>query len=282
MVRQQYGNDFMQSLTALRKAKGEEAKTDKEIDPALLRNDISEAERNTREQFRQLHDTFVRHENNSQLLKSGGLWPSVTPIALLETLRSSSSTVFGENIREALIAYGLSITTLQRLVRLEDALHRPNQEQKLADERANYGHSNWLPAKRPDWLLLEIDANILIRPGQVDVTDATVSPASGSNSVLQMNMGQGKTSCVIPMAAAVLADGKNLLRVVVPKPLLLQTAQLLHARLGGLVGRELRHVPFSRKTSTDAVTINVFESIHREMQASSGVMIVLPEHMLVG
>ena len=42
------------------------------------------------------------------------------------------------------------------------------------------------------------------------------------------------------MVAAVLADTKNLLRVVVPKALLLQTAQLLQARLGGLLGREVR------------------------------------------
>lgn len=82
------------------------------------------------------------------------------------------------------------------------------------------------------------------------------------------------------MVAAVLADKKKLLRVVVPKPLLLQTAQLLHARLGGLLGREVRHVPFSRKTSTNSETIEAFHKIHLEVLQSSGVMLVLPEHML--
>ncbi|MAD85890.1 MAG: hypothetical protein CL912_23240 [Deltaproteobacteria bacterium] len=82
------------------------------------------------------------------------------------------------------------------------------------------------------------------------------------------------------MAAAVLADSKDLLRVIVPKSLLLQTGQLLHARLGGLIGRELRHVRFSRKTSTDFDTIGVFLDIHRNMQESSGVVIALPEHLL--
>ena len=46
--------------------------------------------------------------------------------------------------------------------------------------------------KLMNWLLLEIDANIQIRNDQVDVALATISPASQSNSVLQMNMGQGK------------------------------------------------------------------------------------------
>lgn len=82
------------------------------------------------------------------------------------------------------------------------------------------------------------------------------------------------------MAAAVLADGEKLLRVVVPKPLLLQTAQLLHGRLGGLVGRELRHVPFSRKTPTKSDTTKAFYDIHREIQKCSGIMLALPEHLL--
>jgi hypothetical protein len=84
----------------------------------------------------------------------------------------------------------------------------------------------------------------------------------------------------MPMAAAVLADSINLLRVVVPKALLLQTAQLLHGRLGGLVGRQLRHVPFSRKTPTKSDTIKAFYDIHKEMQKYSGVILALPEQML--
>lgn len=82
------------------------------------------------------------------------------------------------------------------------------------------------------------------------------------------------------MAAAMLADSKNLMRVIIPKPLLLQTAQLLHARIGGLLGREIRHVPFSRKTSTKQEVIKTFHSIHKDMLKSSGVMLAIPEHIL--
>jgi hypothetical protein len=82
------------------------------------------------------------------------------------------------------------------------------------------------------------------------------------------------------MAAAILANGKNLLRVVMPKALLPQTAPLLHARLGGLLGREVCHIPFSRKTPTDAKTIDLFHAIHRSIQKSSGIMLSLPDHIL--
>lgn len=44
----------------------------------------------------------------------------------------------------------------------------------------------------PEWLLLEIDNNILIRPLQVEVAKAIISPQSEENSVLQMNMGKGE------------------------------------------------------------------------------------------
>jgi Protein of unknown function (DUF3638)/Protein of unknown function (DUF3645) len=82
------------------------------------------------------------------------------------------------------------------------------------------------------------------------------------------------------MAAAALADTKKLMRVVVPKSLLLQTAQLLQARLGGLLGREVRHVPFSRKTPTDPNMIKAYYNIHNEAMTSSGVIVALPEHIM--
>ena len=82
------------------------------------------------------------------------------------------------------------------------------------------------------------------------------------------------------MVAAVLADGKQLSRIIVPKSLLLQAAQILQSRLGGLLGREIKHVPFSRKTSTTSDTIQAYYELHQEMLTSSGVILALPEHIL--
>ncbi len=84
----------------------------------------------------------------------------------------------------------------------------------------------------------------------------------------------------MPMAAVVLADGKNLMRIVVPKALLHQTAQLLHARLGGLLGREVRHVPFSRRTPTSEESIKRFFGIHQGIRKFRGIMLCLPDHIL--
>ncbi|KAI9771414.1 MAG: hypothetical protein M1839_002804 [Geoglossum umbratile] len=278
-VRQQYGQDMMQSLKALKLLNSAPKREKGQIHPAELPKEISEAGRDTHQHFGRLCEAFEHHDSRAQWLLEGGIWPCITPITVLEQLRSTTAFVFGDRMKESIITYASSITTLQRLMRIEDA-HLKGNKQRLQEEQENAGHANWEPLTRPDWILLEIDANILIRPGQVNVALATISPSSKSNSVLQMNMGQGKTSCIMPMVAAVLADTRKLLRVVVPKSLLLQTAQLLHARLGGLLGRELRHIPFSRKTSTKLTTTKLICDIYTEIRESSGVMLCLPEHIL--
>ena len=82
------------------------------------------------------------------------------------------------------------------------------------------------------------------------------------------------------LCAANLANFDQLARIVVPKALLLQTAQLLQSRLGGLLGRSLTHIPWSRKTLTDAATVEAYRHFHFETKDNAGVLISLPEHLL--
>lgn len=82
------------------------------------------------------------------------------------------------------------------------------------------------------------------------------------------------------MVAAALANTQNLVRVVVPKALLLQTAQLLQARLGGLLDRQVRHIPFSRRTPTQENLVRAYHKMHRTIMKQAGVMVCQPEHNL--
>lgn len=52
----------------------------------------------------------------------------------------------------------------------------------------------------------------------------------------------------MPLVVCVLADRKKLTRRLVPKASLSQIAQILQLRLGGFLGREVTHIPFSRQT----------------------------------
>jgi hypothetical protein len=82
------------------------------------------------------------------------------------------------------------------------------------------------------------------------------------------------------MVAAVLANRVDLARVVVPRALLLQSAQVMQAKLGGLVDRELMHIPFSRNTATTESTIHLYGKMHARLRDRRGVLIALPEHIL--
>lgn len=82
------------------------------------------------------------------------------------------------------------------------------------------------------------------------------------------------------MVMAVLADGKNLARMIVPKALLTQTAQVVQTRLGGLVGREVRHIPFSRKTPTTPDILQLYARLHRKVHDSRGLILTSHEHLL--
>ncbi|KAK4201015.1 hypothetical protein QBC40DRAFT_64262 [Triangularia verruculosa] len=280
LVRQKYAQDLRCSLQALKsfKTPAQLAKPFLAIRP----NNAAKAE--VIRLFEALKGSLVAEtlcfsSRRIDWLRIAGLWPAMTTTALLEQLRSTSNTAFGPGMREGLIKLGLALTKLQREMRLNDCV-MAGDTSRYQDEEANTGHQNWDPAQHPDWLLLEIEANLLIRPGQIDVARATISPESGSNSVLQMNMGEGKTSCIIPMCAAFMADSKSLVRVIVPKALLLQTALLLQSRLGVMLNRHIRHIPFSRRTSTQEGNVKLYFDIHKQSMINAGVMLCLPEHNL--
>lgn len=197
IVKQRYGRDMMQSLNALKTLESAPKHEKKTINRIKLFTEISVAQNAARELFDQICVVIEGEEPCYHWLKEGGLWPCITPVTLLEQLRSTSTSILGDGMKENLVAYGVCITRLQRLLRIEDAYLRRN-DQKLLEEQSTLGHGNWQPLSYPDWLLFEIDANILIRHDQVDVALATISPDSRSNSVLQMNMGQGERESFYP------------------------------------------------------------------------------------
>ncbi|KAH8698926.1 hypothetical protein BGW36DRAFT_406791 [Talaromyces proteolyticus] len=283
-IQSSYGNDLNASIAALKMVEVSainESSLDVEFVEGVrwLNGIINEARAVVDEMYAQITNSLVQMHPAYKWLHQGNLWPCMTPVTILEQLRSTSQCRFGRYMKEALIEYGLSIINLQRLMRLKEAFGKRDQA-KLHDEYRNRGHVNWDPFYHSDWLLLEIDGNMQIREEQIIVAQEMIAPNSDSNSVLQMNMGKGKTSIIIPMIASALADGQTLSRIMVPKALLSQTAQILQARLGGLLGREITHIPFSRRTPTTTEIISEYRNLHKETLLNSGVILAVPEHVL--
>jgi hypothetical protein len=118
---------------------------------------------------------------------------------------------------------------------------RYSQPVDLLNELNNPGYTTWNLYDRPEYLLMEIESGIMIRKVQQQIASRIESPESEGNAVMQLNMDGGKSAVMIPMIhkAAALTNGLQLVRVAVAKPQAKQTAEMLFARVDGLLGRRV-------------------------------------------
>ena len=107
-----------------------------------------------------------------------------------------------------------------------------------------------------------------------------MAPRSGENTTLQLHMGEGKSSVIIPMVASALANGDEIVRVVVPKALTTQMFQLLVDRLGGLLNRRIYQLPFSRSLKFGQLDVKTVCTILEECEHEGGILVAQPEHIL--
>lgn len=211
-----------------------------------------------------------------------GLWPRISPLLLLQQLASNGKVCLSPEWNATIVAYGTAITMVQRLQRLLTIAPKPNDviSSDFIKELENTGHMNWEPLQQPDWLLIEIENNFLIRPVQADMAKSMITPPGDHNSIMQLCMGEGKTSVIVPIVAASLGDGKKLVRVVVLKPLAGQMFQTLVQKLGGLVNRRVFFMPFSRGIAMGKEEIAVVKRLYLECMETGGILLVQPEHIL--
>ncbi|KAI0179721.1 hypothetical protein GGR52DRAFT_587251 [Hypoxylon sp. FL1284] len=165
------------------------------------------------------------------------------------------------------------------LDKIRDTIPRQNKP-ALINELRNPGHIDWEPLEHPEWLLLEIESEILIRPVQAQIAESMMSPEIDGNAVMQLNMGQGKSSMIVPMVAAALADGSRLVRVIVGKPQSKQMYQMLVSKLGGLLGRRIYHMPFSRAINVGVPEVEAMKKMFDACKKAGGIFLIQPEHIL--
>ena len=200
-LRRQYARDLSQSLAAL-------YMTTRQPEPKIMASTIeygvfSEALRQARTHMKNtrtaIDAAFTVGDNRAYWLNLGAMKPLSTTTDLLKLLRSTKSVQFGSSMKEAIAYYGLTITDAQHLVRIQHALSREDRH-ALSNELREEAHNTWKAIEKPDWLLLEIDSNILIRAEQVAVAGAMTDPALG-NGVLQLSMGKGKYNGIANLMA---------------------------------------------------------------------------------
>lgn len=204
-------------------------------------------------------------------------WPRFCNRLLLQQLNRHHWSDLPEDWQEAIVGWGLLLTEYQRAERL---LRNVHDEANLIRELQNEGHKNWDPIESPESLLLEIESGIMIRDVQEEIASKMRSPPDSQNSVMQLNMGEGKSSVIIPIVASYLADKTHLVRVICTKPQSEQMFEMLVSKLGGLIGRRVLRMPFSRALNIAVEEIEKIMGLIEECKLNGGILLTQPEHIL--
>ncbi|CAK3844903.1 Hypothetical predicted protein [Lecanosticta acicola] len=204
--------------------------------------------------------------------------PRLSPSFLLKQLSKDHWRKLSKDWQNCIVKYALALTALQRAQRLVKLGATSGED--LIGELRNVGHTNWNPHDYPESLLIEVEGGIMIREVQEQIAREMRSPSSNSNAVCQLNMGQGKSSVIVPIVAAALADSSQLARVVVAKPQSKQMAQMLISKLGGLVNRRVYFMPFSRSLKLGRSAAEAITDMLHECMNTGGILLVQPEHIL--
>ncbi|CAE6448122.1 unnamed protein product [Rhizoctonia solani] len=231
--------------------------------------------------FQRLKSALSPQSDIEHVAFTAGVWPRITPRTTLQQLSFQNRPQIRSllNWRDGLIQYAQVFADYQRSQRLIALAESDNtaefyKELDLASDEEDTDSNN------PDWLLVQIDSNFALRAVQRQVAKEMISPSLHKNTVLQLNMGEGKSSVIVPVIASSLADSSRLVRVVVLKPLWRQMFDLLVNRLSGLSNRRIYYLPFGRHIEIDSSSAQKLRRFYEECMREGGILLAQPEHIL--
>ncbi|KAL3478443.1 hypothetical protein BJX99DRAFT_107001 [Aspergillus californicus] len=225
-----------------------------------------------------IHTALTTASKLWQQISGPIVWSPVTLFSILSLLSINHWQRVPDGWKSTILALAKIINSLRRCKRLL-ALYDRGDVDAFYKESESISSDGWDPKDSPEWLLFEIESNLTIRERQAEVAKKIIGSESSDNAVLQLNMGEGKTAVITPIAALTIADSAQLLRVMVLKPLLKQSVNVL-SQLGGMLNRPIYYVPFSRDTPLDDATVEKLGQIYQDCRARRGILIALPEHLL--
>ncbi|OXA45054.1 hypothetical protein Fcan01_20247 [Folsomia candida] len=202
----------------------------------------------------------------------------LNPTSLLKRLMKSNQTGFTTML---IGAYGVLFTLEQRASRcIKFHEMGPSGIVPLHRERENRPHSNWSPAEFPEWLIFEIESNISIRPMQINVAKQMIAPPGDVHSVMQLNMGEGKTAVIVPLLVLNLSNYEQICRITVLKSLFKTNMTSLMFSLGGLLNRRIYTFPCQRDFNITGDTGIKMMELYAECRCKRGAIMTIPEHRL--
>ncbi|KAL2863546.1 uncharacterized protein BJX67DRAFT_384547 [Aspergillus lucknowensis] len=278
-LRQQYAENLSMSLEALRKVDLPCGPTEFPVEREILEHHHQSLLEQRDGLWDEITAALTDTDDDWKKVAVATLWPSITVSSILSFLVASRWVSVPEPWKYACLVFAKIIASLRRCERLIMHFDKGDVNSFYREAEA-VGCEGWEASEFPEWLLFEIESDLTIRPLQAEVALRMITPEYQGNFVLQLNMGEGKTTVIAPMIATFLSNGSQIPLIMVLKPLLRQSVNILSQRLGGLLNRPVYHIPFSRTTPVDEKTVGILNTIYDECLCTRGILIVLPEQLL--
>ncbi|KAK7681330.1 hypothetical protein QCA50_015421 [Cerrena zonata] len=272
-----YANDLRRSCQVLEEDGGQRTESI-ELTPLLRYQDLSA--RDCVSLLTEIREATAPSTLHGHILYEAGQWPIICSRTLLQQLNIHvRSSIIYSGWPELLVYFAERFLEHQRSRRLLDH-YLYGRTDEFVNERKNDRFDREEALRNPDWLLVQIAGNFLIRHVQAEIASDMIAPPSGKNTSLQLNMGEGKSSVIVPIVAATLANRKQLVRVIVLKSLSRQMFELLVQRLSHLCDRRVYYVPFSRHLHIGEEEMRLLQGLYKQCMDCGGILVVQPEHIL--
>ena len=253
--------------------------------------EILEFFKNTLQQYSQLSNSLwniiiycmFKIDTVSRALIKAELWPRVCPINILKWLLGNIEfhLKIDSRLLDTFGAIAVVWSLEQRMMRCISFIKAGDSMKIFLQKELieNRPHENWSPREHPQWLIFEIEQNTMIRKIQIDVTMKMLHPPENQNTVMQLNMGEGKTSVIIPLLVTA-SNIKAIMRIVVLKSLFNMNYSSLCQKLGGILNKRVYIFPCQRDIDFNESRIKLYKDLYAECIQNKGIIISLPEYQL--
>lgn len=130
----------------------------------------------------------------------------------------------------------------------------------------------------PHWLLFQFENNILIRHNQYELILAMLG--QNEKAMYQLNMGEGKSSVILPLLSYHLANSQQLLRINVLQSLLITMRDLLRQLFSGIIKKSIYTLPFYRDTDISPANLTLLLQALKHCQKEQHILLVTSEHRM--
>ena len=180
--------------------------------------------------------------------------PKCTPMYLLGQLTSDPDDLIG--------SYAVVLTYIQQCQRVIKyaELDKINHIQKESMFQFN-------PCKHPEWVKLQLEMDVMFRRNQVDL-------ATNLKDITQLQMGEGKTSVILPM----LCTRDKPTQIVVLKSLFHLNIEIKF-KLGYLINKQVFVLPCHRKIELDESKLQCLMSQYKSIVDQNQIILTTPEYL---